>query len=354
MLRRILIIMFIIASLIISTTAYADEDDPETVIVPDVTGLVTPQAAAALNEAGLRLGAQNVVTWTAESGLPQGSISGQSIEPGTEVEFGTAVDVNVLREANVLLIYDDINITLVNQSAGPIILGQLVFNSLDGNTGTTFVGSRWAETVDSGNCVQVWSVGAQGARSVPECGSTRWLTTNNPEEHFWTGSNNATEFLVTQNGIQRAICPVSASGRCEFHVEVAGAVQEVTEYVYYAYTTDRFMIINQSEDQWMTLSGLTINDLRGGQFAPAAPDTYDQQDDILGNTEQLAPGQCLFLANRTGAGPLASCNVIAAQVYDVDYVFWLEPFTYTSLTDGVLRGCPGADSERMTLCILPR
>src|SRR6187455_146205 len=105
----------------------------QTVTVPDVTGVYVPQAAAILNKNGLRLGVENNQGWTADSGLPENTINGQSIAAGQSAPFGTAVDVNVLRSPNALVIYDDNDLTLVNHSGGDLNLMGMTFVATNGN-----------------------------------------------------------------------------------------------------------------------------------------------------------------------------------------------------------------------------
>src|SRR5690554_281748 len=58
------------------------------VAVPNIVGMNLPQAAATLNRAGLALGTQTNVGWTAESGLPQNTIQTQSYTPDQTVPPG--------------------------------------------------------------------------------------------------------------------------------------------------------------------------------------------------------------------------------------------------------------------------
>ncbi len=71
------------------TGAVAAQD----VSVPDLTGLNVPQAAALLNRAGLKLGAENAAGWTPESGVPQNTIGGQSIPAGCGGQRGRPLAV---------------------------------------------------------------------------------------------------------------------------------------------------------------------------------------------------------------------------------------------------------------------
>src|SRR5690606_24498911 len=100
-------------------------------------------AAATLNRAGLKLGAEHNVEWTAESGQERNRVGGQSLAPGASVEQGTVIDITVLRAPNAALIYDDNDLTLVNLVGGNININNLTFNAVDGS-GASFAASRWA------------------------------------------------------------------------------------------------------------------------------------------------------------------------------------------------------------------
>ncbi len=112
-------------------TALAQGDQ---VIVPDVTGLNVPAAAALLNRSGMALGLQIEEPWTEGFIQPVDTIVTQSLAPGATVAPGTALDVNVLRSPNMLLVYKPRVITLINQADAALDLRGLVFNALDGNT----------------------------------------------------------------------------------------------------------------------------------------------------------------------------------------------------------------------------
>lgn len=347
--KRSLIVIAILTMLLFVQAVLAQE----TVTVPDITGMSAPAAAALLNDAGLRLGTETAVGWTAESGLEPNTISQQSLAPGQSAARGSAVDVTVLRAPNVAMIYDDNDITLANLNAGTLSLGNITFNAVDGSQATAFTAGRVpASQIDTGECAQVWSVGRVEPKRLPECtGSIFWLTTNNRTEHFWTGANSTTQFAVYQDGIQRAVCTVANPGSCTFYLSGGGS-SEVTEYVYFAYTRDKFILYNQSPDQFMPLPGLQIFDARGSGYPITTPGAYG--DAVIADVTRLAPGQCIHILNNAEGGPPQPCNVVAEASVNLDYIFWYEAFTMTSLTDGEQRTCPGATEGRLTLCILPR
>jgi len=329
----------------------------QTVTVPDVIGLNVPQAAALLNNNGLRLGGENNQGWTAESGMPENSITGQSVPAGQSLAFGTAVDVDVLRSPNALLIYDDNDLTLVNNTGGELNLSGITFAAVDGG-GAQMAATRWAGFLRVGQCVQVWSVGRNGPKGLDECSTIQnWLVTTNAGEHFWTGAGGTTQFTVLQNGVPRATCPVTNPGRCEFYLSGAGAGGDTTEYVYFAYTPDRMAIINQSTDKWMALEGFyMVNRLaNGAPVFPGDPTLYTRFPPDVETVSRLAPGQCILYTNQTPTSedPPQPCDVIARLDIGPSVIFWGADFGVAS-SDGQERTCPLPQPERLTICVMPR
>lgn len=332
----------------------AQGDDP--IVVPDLSGMTVPVAAAFLNDMGLQIGPETAVGWTAASEVAPNTIMTQSIEAGQSASYGTVIDITVARAPNVILIYDDNDITLVNQSDGAITLGGVRFFSNGGSPQTSFQASRWDPSVDSGDCTQLWSVGRTSAKDVPECDSTRWITTNNTAEHFWTGANGAADFTVVQDGIERAVCPVSTTGHCEFYLNATSS-SEVAPYIYMVYTTDRFMILNNTTDQWMALNNTTISSDYAAEGTPIVSESFFQDPvNVVGYIEFLAPGQCIIYTNNAdGASTLQPCKEIARASFNTDpTLFWNSEFNVTSIADDLDHICSAGLPDRITICILPR
>lgn len=329
------------------------------VTVPDVTGMNVAQAAALLNKNGLRLGTEINQGWTADSGLVENTIKGQSIPAGQTAAFGTAVDVNVLRSPNALVIYDDNDLTLVNHSGGEINLTGITFVAADGN-GAQLAGSRWSGSLRDGQCTQVWSVGRNGPKGLDECSTIQnWLVTTNAGEHFWTGEGGTTQFSILQNGISRATCPVANPGRCEFYLASSGAGNDATDYVYFAYTTDRLAVINQSTDKWMTLDGFNVinNVAQGATLNLGDPGLFTsrQHPPDVETVTRLAPGQCILYTNQSPGidSPPQPCEVIARLDIGASVIFWGADFGVVS-SDGETRTCPAPTEGRLTICVMPR
>jgi hypothetical protein len=329
----------------------------DNVTVPDLTGKSLPQAAALLNKSGLLLGKETSEGWTQSSGLPQNSIRAQSAAAGSSVGRGTAVDVTVLRSPNVVLIYDDNNFTMLNITGAPLNLGEIAFNAVGGTSPASFNATEWGGTMNNTDCGQLWSVRARNAKPVGECHSTRWLATTNAAKHFWTGANGATQFNVMQNGVERIVCPVSTSGRCEFYLPGGAVSDPQTEYIYFAYTTDRLIILNQSQDQWMPLAQLKVYNRK----LPKTPVTIGDPglfsgQGIMGDVTRLAPGECLYFTNGGPQpdAPPQPCTPIARLDIDPKAIFWAQDFDMDSVTDGKRRTCPAPAQGNLVICVMPR
>lgn len=335
------------------------------VIVPNLAGLNLPQAAAELNRVGLRLGNQSVSQWTIAAGFPPNTVGAQSVTAGSTAASGTAVDVTILRSANVALVYDDNDLTVINLTADPLNISQLTFAAVEG-TSASFAAARWAGTLDTGGCGQIWSVSRTGPKDVEGCASTFWLTTNQAQEHFWTAVNGVARFSILDNGIERAVCAAAPARsqdqpvRCEAFVAAAEPASEVTPYIYFAYTTQAFAVINRSPDQWMLTAQTTILNYNPGLTMPGLPvvlgdPTLFGNPRIVADIAQLAPGQCLFLTSDNPNVDLPEpCDAIARLDLTSSVAFWLADFQIDGVTDDGEHQCPAAVPGKTTICIMPR
>ncbi len=344
----------------------AQAQDGPSASVPDLTGLSVPAAAASLNRVGLALGPQIDQPWTEATGLPPNTVVGQDIPPGQAVAAGTAIGITVLRSPNVLLLYDAEGITLINQSGADLDLNGLIFTALDGNTPAAFPATNWLPGLSAGDCAQLWAVRRTGPSRPAECRAIqRWLSTVNPAVHFWTGANGVTRFSVNYGGVERATCPAAPPGagqqRCAFFLPAGVAAGDVTEYIYLAYTSDRLIVFNQTQDRWMPLQGVKLYNynpnviIRGAELTVSDPGLYAILNPAA-DTSRLAPGQCLFFTNSSpeATTPPQPCEAIARLDIDPSLVFWAADFEVGSVTDGQRHSCPAASPDKLTLCIMPR
>ncbi|MGJ3237160.1 MAG: PASTA domain-containing protein [Anaerolineae bacterium] len=333
--------------------------------VPDVTGLTIPEAAAVLNAAGYGLGSQTASPQAGE-GLVPGTVVDQSVPGGMTSEPGTRIDLTILSNARVTLIYDGNDLTMINQAGSVIDLNGLVFGSSDGSK--RYLATNWRGTLDNGDCTQVWSIARRAAKDVEGCASTFWLTTNNPDNHFWTQAAGVDSFVVTQNNQQLATCDAAPANSenapltCEFFVITNTLSADNTEYIYFAYTRDQFAVINTSETAWMPLTETPIYNFNPQISIPGATVILGDQGlfrnpETVADVTRLAPGQCvmLTLAPLTDAPALEGCDLIAQRELDPSVAFWLAPFELNSPLSLEGRAtCPAASETRLTRCIMPR
>lgn len=350
------------ALLLISIPIFAQDNQ---VAVPDLTGLPLPQAAALMNNAGINLGTELALDWDATSTLPENTIADQSIAAGTMVERGTSVDVSVLRTPNMVLIYDDNDLTLVNTTANTADLTALRFAATAGSP-ASFAASRWASNVGENRCTQVWAIPRNQSKKLSECEDIQhWLTTNTTGEHFWTQTTGVQEFAVIDNGIQRTACPAAPPEsqdsplRCSFYFDGANAGQNDTFFYYFAYTTEAIVLLNPTEDKWMPTDRSTIYSANAAAAPIVLGDivTWGENFSVpVGDLTRLAPSQCLVMTTASAMdAPLPeACNPIAQQAQGAQSSFWLTDFEIESANSGQLHKCPAATEGRVTRCIIPQ
>ncbi len=355
-------ILSLVCLLILITPIYAQDNQ---VTVPDLTGLTIPEAAALLNSLGLNLGTELAVDWDAASGLAEDTISTQSIAPNTTVDRTTSIDISVLRSPNMVLIYDDNDLTLVNTTPNTTDLTALRFASIAGSP-ASFAASRWASNVGEQKCTQVWSIRRNNSKAVSGCEDIQnWITTNSTGEHFWTQTSGVQEFAVVDGGIQRINCPAAGPEtqdnplRCAFYLEGAQAGEDATFYYYFAYTTDALILYNPTDDKWMPTDRTTILSNNPAMSPIILGDVVTWGEGFtvpIGDLTRLAPQQCLFMTSSTAVdAPLPQdCVPIAQQAQSAQNTFWLTDFEIESANSGQVHTCPAATPGRLTQCIIPQ
>lgn len=352
MLNRVTVLIFslILVSMVRLPTLRAQE-----MSVPDVRGLSVPAAAARLNAAGLALGTQTTLPVPAEGGVTLGTVGSQGFDPGQLVGAEASVDVGVYRNPNASVIYDDNDLTLVNRSTGWLNLNGVSFQGMDGSA-ANFAAVRWADGLRPGQCAQVWSVSRNGPKGLDECSAIQnWLWTGNTAEHFWIGSR----FQVIQNGRIQAECAVSQPGRCDFFLEGGSSTGDTLEYIYFAYTAERLVVLNPSSDQWMNVEGFTLyNNYPENRGFPLTLSDANLYNFVLSVARlgQLAPGQCISFTNQQpqAAETPQPCQVIAELGIGPGLIFWGAAFEFVSSVDGQRRSCPAGLPDKLTVCIMPR
>ncbi len=342
---------------------------PEMVSVPDVSGLSVPLARAELNRAGLRLGAVTPVAWSADSG-DRNTVSTQTPAAAERVPPGSGVQVDVLRDFNIVLRYNRTRLTMLNRSGQPLTIEQVRFigdvPGSDTDAPPQMPASRWLpllteQQLKEQQCVQVWSILTDLFVQPEMCefiqGGKGWFITRDESNHFWFNDDPDAVFHVAQDGLRRATCPVATDSEfitCEVYIAPGTVSADTTEYAYFIYDMHNLYLVNRSETDWMPLQQMRLN----VDSDPVSQRFYTDGDSPLDNPGFLAPGQCVRLRDSTpdddNAAPLSDCFVIGTATLDTDAVFWRDGFQLNSRILGELRDCPPVPDNQRTLCLLPR
>jgi len=335
----------------------------DTVTVPDVMGLNVPQAVAELNAVGLRFGGQTASPTTADTSIAPGHVTSQSIEAGIQVEFGASIDLSVLSDTRVRLVYDDNDLTMINEAGVTINLNGLIFTSDSG--AQRFNAISWQGNLENGDCTQIWTINRREPKRVSGCDSIFWLTTNNPAEYFWTQTAGLNEFTIAQNGQTLATCPAAPANSqdnpssCIFYVVASEMTSQTTEFIYFTYTQETFAVINTTPDAWMPLTDTPIYNFNPQSSNPGnslrlSDSQMIPNPDIIGDVQRLAPEQCIVFSILENPDLPEPCDVIIHQTVDLSLAFWQADFELESpfTTEG-RSSCPAA-SDNLTRCIMPR
>jgi hypothetical protein len=332
--------------------------------IPPVIGLNVPQAAAVLHRAGLTLGALEhrlMPNDTGSSSLPVGRVIGQMPDAGSAADVGYEVSLVVELPANVAVIYDDNDLTLLNLTGREIDLASV---SISGG-GQVLSGSRWrAARLPSGRCVQAWSISRAVSKPVEGCEDIgAWFATLDRTAHVWM-SPEAAQFELSIAGVPVMTCPTAPTTTLETPLRCAGYWsaqadgQNVARFLYLAYTMDALVARNPSSDYWMYLdrpletgSGQVVHLSAADWYESVLPAILSEN---AGKMLRLAPEECAWLraADSSEVGLPQACGLIAAEGVQ-DAPFWREDFSLMGF-DGVRRACAAAVSGRLTICVLQR
>jgi hypothetical protein len=339
--KRLCSLLISVLILMIAVTVSA-QDNP----VPDLTGLNMPQAAAALNRAGFALGEVNAAIWSEGSGIPQNTVLNQSIAAGQTAAAASRINITIGRVPNLILRYDENDLSVLNRSGVEMNLTGMVFNAKDTSRPAAMGIDRWnTTTLKTDDCLQVWSIGRRSPKETEGCGFFYWLSSTNPDFHFWTALNGVNTFNVTISGLQYAVCPAAQAGAepidCAVYLPV-NAFDDVTPFVQFSYTPTQLTIFNRTEDRWMSLVGLNV-----GGLAIGDPALYGNPTTV-GIIPLLAPVQCLAFGE---GAPQEACDEIARST---TAPFWNVPFTISGTWTGSDYQCPAATEGKITVCIMPR
>src|SRR5690606_34845111 len=79
--------------------------------------------------------------------------------------------------------------------------------------------------------------------------------------------------------------------------------------------------------------------------------------EVIGNPDLLAPGQCVLYTNAESSTVFESgesCDQIARVSLPTDRIFWRQEFSVISALDGEARRCSPVIENQRSICLLPR
>jgi len=324
--------------------------------IPDVQGMTIPQAEAALNAAGLRIGEWVSVDEEDSSGTPD-RVVGQSAPSFWRLPQGSSVDLSVLRKNNVLLRYDvpppeetpgnTLNerwFNIINLTNEELYIGNLRFVSAE-DEAISVDQSNWDWAHDdllSGQCLQMMPINITFI-TPQECQPSflrQSVPITDEARQFWIPGD---AFHVYQGSIRRATCQIAAD-ECAFWIEEAEVTRELTSYFYFIYEQNTLTIFNRSADRWMPINEVSINGNRnlGRERYERLP--FLMNDDLL----NLAPQQCIQLTSHSEKPEAApGCVQVIGWQTDAE-AFWRESFRVSGVD------CAAALEEGSNICIVPR
>lgn len=354
--RQTICVLGLLLSVVWLPIAQSQEDE---VAPPDVVGMGVPQAAAALNAAGFQVGRVEGVEWTEQSAQDVNTVSAQHSDPDTL----RLVHLEVLREYNVRLRYDLAErlipdehwFVLYNLSSEPLYVADLRFVATSDES-VALDRHDWGWTVDEileDRCLQILPsvVDSNSSRNFirpNDCPELRQAySETNPQRQFWISDDGQGQFHVLQEGLHRATCDIAAE-ECLLWISPQDATLDVTEYSYFVYDAQALYVVNRSEDKWMRLGAITVqDDLPFADFF---------QEPSIASLDFLAPGQCARL-DAGGSIPQspASCDVVASASLGGEAVFWREGFAVQNARNADNPfACPAAAEDGQTACLVPQ
>jgi len=349
--------------IVLITLVSMSEAQSTSSIVPDLVGLNVPQAGAALHREGLRLGLQTLDLGTPVELDQLGTITVQSVAAGEMLAPGQAVDITIVRVPNIRFIYDDNDLTLINQTRRviPLVPLSLVGQSL---ASPVLAGERWdISFIPIGGCVQIWSIGRAAPKAIDGCEEiSAWFSTSDPNSYVWTQVAEVESFTITYSDVSLSACPAAPAASqdaptvCDAYLPSYPSLEQA-RFLYLVYTYGAFSARNPTLDAWMPLSAPIITHADGTLMSLSDPLTYTDIKSVAMPLDgqvltPLAPNECIVFRALDDAGALAPepCGLIVADA-TLDNAFWRSDFTVTDST-GVSRTCAAAVDGELTVCVM--
>jgi hypothetical protein len=249
--------------------------------------------------------------------LVPGRVHGQNPTP-------TAVPIPA---PNVLLLYNQDVLTLINVSMSPLSLNALTFMRAGGVV--KYDPSTLIQTLPPGQCLQWWTPKVrQTPVKPPECGvRARFLRLTRDNTFFWVAGYEGEPFRPQLRGSALTICNASI-GRCQFNLpqgadaNLAWNVPDpatglaMPAGIQVAYDNDQLWIGNVTPDTVLPLRDLRLIYTVNGQGVVWSPGRYPDQWDIgVWDNRPLLAGQCIVLyQDPAKLTPLLPCDPVAKLV----------------------------------------
>lgn len=348
---RKLFIMLLLIVLMIPVLAQDEEED--IALMPDLSGLTAPEAESILNTHSQELRLDPIIL-SLDANSHEGAINTigeQSIGADEAVEHGEVITISLIRDFNLLLIYRnetlrvmDNHFTMINLSDGEINIDGITLQSNE----RTFAASDWrASTIRDGQCFQLWSSPKIGNHQPAECSALAGvgILEGIPDnQQFWKDTDT---FTVMQDGVYRASCEVAA-GSCELWVSPQAIAEDVTEFAYFVYDEHQLYVYNYAPQQWMPLSEIRLADSER-----RLNDLQLWSSNVIPDINFLAPNQCVRFSSANAGESLADCLVIASSTLTQLNNFWSDGFIVHSLYQkSIEHTCPAPSGQ--TFCLVPR
>nr|MCU0463146.1 hypothetical protein [Anaerolineae bacterium] len=182
--------------------------------------------------------------------------------------------------------------------------------------------------------------------------------TGTSEIHVWTPLAQPSTFRLSIAGAAVADCQTAVPADsdnprvCEGYV-TPSPDPTTARYLYFSYTPGVLVVKNPSPDLWMPLDVTLVG--AGDSIDLGAAALYSTVLPVVLDGDgrrvlPLAPGECVALFTDEVVPLPEACGLVVAEATDSD--FWADGFRLGG--EGVVRTCPAASDERLTVCVLQR
>jgi hypothetical protein len=185
---------------------------PQATAVVIVTATPFPTAAEAAQVVPSITPAEPTATTVPATAVPvMPTEVAPSVTPLPAIDAPTQITPQVIASppptGNVLLMYDDVSFTVLNQDSRGLSFSNVTFRSANGS----FDARAWGSSLPSGFCLRLRDAAASQRQPPAQCGGNLYsLLEVSGSSIFWRGVDT---FDVTRDGQVIVTCP-TASGQC--------------------------------------------------------------------------------------------------------------------------------------------